>query len=244
MVHRIPSLRGDVVFKLTHVPKASTEKKLQTILDSRLQGAFICLWNSRRMNIAGRLSVPRNLVEANPEFMFLCSAERGTWFMIGPHKVYLELDRSDNIPSAEKRKVLRMTQLEDQVKSLMHAVQTLTIRPAVPLTESRQQTFDIAPVQPPRDSLYQPALKRSLSKESVLGQKKKKKRKARKKKVQSLEQKLDLKMNVCVQRLLKDSEAASREEEKRKQEFHAQKLEELNKNLKLYNTLGGVETID
>ena len=141
-----PSLRGDVVFIMKNVPRASTEMKMQAILDARMPGAIVCIWPSRRGNVTGRLSVPRDVVEVSPEFKVICSTEQGSWFFIGPHKVFLELERS-NVSSRKVRKVTRVSRLEEQLGTLVSVVQSLKF-PTAPLVESRQQSLDILSVLP------------------------------------------------------------------------------------------------
>ena len=127
---------------------------MQAVLDARMPGAFVCIWPSRRGNVTGRLSVPRDVVEVSPEFKVICSTEQGSWFFIGPHKVFLELERS-NVSSRKDRKVTRVSRLEKQLGTLISVVHSLKF-PTAPLVESRQQSLDIFSVLPDNSASLPP----------------------------------------------------------------------------------------
>jgi len=164
------------------VPRASTEQKLQAVLDARAPGSYVSLWPSRRGNVTGRLSVPKEFVEASEEFKSVCSAEQGSWFFIGPHKVHLGLERSENVPLRKGHKAMQVSRLEKQMKALVNAVHSVVL-PNASLTESLQQSLDIVPV-PPKHSTSLPPKASVFSVNSSPNKRKshsKKQRKRRKK---------------------------------------------------------------
>ena len=157
--------------------------------------------------------------------------------MIGPHKVHLERERANKPQPRKGHKVMRLNELEQQMQSLVNAVQSLTPDSSTVLAESSQQCHNISP-RPPTGSVgSQVPLKRCLSKDNLV--KKKKKRKGRKSKPNLSEQilrvenriseKIDLDYEAALQNLAtKQKERISLE-----RQYHEKRFAELCKNLNL-----------
>ena len=171
-------------------------------------------------------------------------------FMIGPHKVRMELERFKNKFTRDPSEALRVRHLEEQVKSLAVAVQPLLSSPA-PLIASQQLSLDVAPIPPQRDSLLQASLKRSLSNEKLVVEKIKKKRRNGRRKTSSpqiqrdiqvleasIAQRADAALESSIMRQLNEPSCMERERQER--EWHDKRFADLSKNLNLKGNLEGI----
>ena len=109
------SLRGDIQFRVSLVPRGVTEEP----------EAFIELWSAKNKNKQGRLSVPKFIATASEELQCVMKSRGGRSIFIGPIKVHLRNEGFPRDNIVMKRKIAVLEKKQSEMQTLLEKMSVL-----------------------------------------------------------------------------------------------------------------------